>query len=59
MPIIGLVALGAAFIGSQIDNAVKAKFGNPVVDNGFSTSRVLVTGALLVFIGLGVKKILK
>lgn len=58
MPL-ALIALGAAFVGSQIDNAVKAKFGTPVIENGFSTSRVLVTGALLVFIGLGVKKILK
>jgi len=57
MPLV--LALGAVFVGSQIDNIVKAKFGAPVVENGFSTSRLLVTGALLVFIGLGVKKILK
>lgn len=59
MPLI-LFGLGAAFIGAQIDNAIHSKFGTVVQpDQNFSVTRLAVTGSLLVFVALGVKKLLK
>lgn len=59
MPLLLITALGGVFLGSQIDNAVSSFFGKKDDGKDFNVTRLAVTGSLLVFTALGVKKLLK
>lgn len=43
MPLLAIIALGGLFIGSQVDNAIQAKFGTVVKPtNNFPVIQIVV-----------------
>lgn len=62
MPILPIVFFSALFIGSQIDNAVKAKFGGGTVvqpSNDFHIIQIAAPVAVVAFVFFGIRKLLK